>query len=147
MTGVIVLTSSVFVFVCVSVCVLPLYRPNRQTYGPEFGHVGQVNKYLGQVHRSRSKFKVTWSKNVSDVYMCTMLKTLAVILVELQSDEDTGSRHCNTFPFWLLGIIICEHSTQYINGRATTRGVFKAYAFFVTRKSYSTSASHLREGA
>ncbi len=47
-SGVIVLTSSV--------CLLPLY----QTYRLEFRHVGQVEGYLGQIRRSRSK--VTRSK-------------------------------------------------------------------------------------
>ncbi len=50
-SGVIVLTSSV----CVSVCLLPLSQPNGQTYGLEFQYVGQVEGYLGQVCRSRSK--------------------------------------------------------------------------------------------
>ena len=55
-SGVIVLTSSV----CVSVCVLPLSRPNGQTYGLEFRHVGQEEKYLGQVCRSRSRGQKTF---------------------------------------------------------------------------------------
>ena len=29
---------------CVSVCVLPLSRPNEQTYRPKFQHVGQVEE-------------------------------------------------------------------------------------------------------
>ena len=44
-SGVILLTS----FVCVSVCLLPISRPNGQTYGLE--------GYLGQVCRSMSKVK------------------------------------------------------------------------------------------
>ena len=48
--GVIVLTSSVRP----SVCLLPLSRPNGQTYGLEIWHEGQVAGYLGQVCRSRS---------------------------------------------------------------------------------------------
>ncbi len=55
--GVIVLTSCVCVSVCVCVCLLPLSCLNRQTYRPEFWYVGQVEGYLGQVHRSRSKVK------------------------------------------------------------------------------------------
>ena len=43
--GVIVLTSSV----CVCVCLLPLSPPNRL----EFWHVGQVEEYLDHVCRSR----------------------------------------------------------------------------------------------
>ena len=46
-------------------CVLPLSQPNGQTNGLEFWYVGQVEGYLGQVRRSRSKVKVTGSKNVS----------------------------------------------------------------------------------
>ncbi len=46
-SGVIVLTSSV--------CLLPLSRPNRQTYRLEIWHGGQVEGYLGQVYRSRSR--------------------------------------------------------------------------------------------
>ena len=42
-----------FDIVCVWVCVLPLSKTNRQTYGPEIQHVGQVEGYLGQVQRSR----------------------------------------------------------------------------------------------
>ena len=44
-SGVIVLTSSV----CLSVCLLPLSWPNGQTYILEFRNVGQVEGYLGQV--------------------------------------------------------------------------------------------------
>ncbi len=43
-----------FDIVCLSVCLLPLSRPNGQTYGPDFLYVGQVEVYLGEVHRSRS---------------------------------------------------------------------------------------------
>ncbi len=53
-TGVHVIVLTASVCVCVGVCVLPLYRPNEQTYGPEFRHVGQVEEYLGQVRKSRS---------------------------------------------------------------------------------------------
>ncbi len=41
-------------FDIVCVCVLPLPRPNGQTYRLDFLYVGQVEGYLGQVHRSRS---------------------------------------------------------------------------------------------
>ena len=37
------------VCLCVCVCLLPLSRPNGQTYGSEFQHLGQVEGYLGQV--------------------------------------------------------------------------------------------------
>ncbi len=50
---VIVVTSCVSV--SVSVCVLPLSRPNRQTYRLDFWHGGQVEGYLGQVGRARSQ--------------------------------------------------------------------------------------------
>ncbi len=53
-SGVIVLTSCVCVSVCPCVRVLPLSQPNGQTYRLEFWHGGQVEGYLGQVHRSRS---------------------------------------------------------------------------------------------
>ncbi len=43
-------------------CVLPLSWMNGQTYRPEIRRVGQVEGYLGQVQRSRSKVKVTRSK-------------------------------------------------------------------------------------
>ncbi len=60
MWGVIVLTRSVCVFVLLS-------QVNRQTYRLEFRHVGQVDDYLGQFRRARSKVKVTRSnKNVSN---------------------------------------------------------------------------------
>ena len=61
--GVIVFTS----FVCPSVGLCPsvsLSRPNRQAHRLEFWHGGQVEGYLGQVNRSRSRVKVTRSKNV-----------------------------------------------------------------------------------
>ncbi len=54
--GVIVLASSV----CVSVS---LSRSNGRTYRLEIWHGGQVEGYLGRVYRSRSKVKVTRSKN------------------------------------------------------------------------------------
>ena len=57
-TGVIVLAASVSVCVCLSVL---HSRPNGLTYRLEFCHVGQVEEYLGQVWRSRSKVKVTRS--------------------------------------------------------------------------------------
>ena len=53
-----------FDIVCLCVCLLPLSCLNGQTYRPEFWYVGQVEGYLGQVQRSRSKVKVTRSKNV-----------------------------------------------------------------------------------
>ncbi len=52
------------VCLCVCVCLLPLSCLNGQTYRPEFWYVSQVNIYLGQDQRSRSKVKVTGSKNV-----------------------------------------------------------------------------------
>ena len=64
--GVIVLTSCVTSSVCVLVCVLPLSQPKGQTWGPSVWHVGQVEKYLGQGHRS--KVKVIMSKNVLHVF-------------------------------------------------------------------------------
>ncbi len=53
MMGVIVLT----LCACLSECVFPLSPPNRQTYGREFWHGGQVKGHLGQVCRSRSLVK------------------------------------------------------------------------------------------
>ncbi len=51
--GVIVLALCVCVCVCVCVSV-SLSRKNEGTYRLEFWHGGQVEGYLGQVHRSRS---------------------------------------------------------------------------------------------
>ncbi len=53
---------------CVCVCVyLSRLRPNGQTYRPEFWHVGQVEGYLGQGHRSRppgkKKVSMRYSSN------------------------------------------------------------------------------------
>ncbi len=42
------------VCLCVSVCRLPISRPNGQAYGLEFWHGGPVEGYLGQLYRSRS---------------------------------------------------------------------------------------------
>ena len=46
-----------FDIVCVSVCVLPPSQLNGQIYGHDFWCVCQVEEYLGQVQRSRSKVK------------------------------------------------------------------------------------------
>ena len=55
-----------FGIVCVSVCPsISLCRLNGQTYRLEFWHGGQMGGYVGQGLRSRSKIKVTRSKNVS----------------------------------------------------------------------------------
>ncbi len=44
-----------FAIVILSVCLsVWLSQPNRQTYRPDFQHVGQVEEYLGQVRRSMS---------------------------------------------------------------------------------------------
>ena len=65
-------------------------------------------------------------------------------LMLLQSDEDTSStlgeashcgRHsdldgCEQRGIILLYLEIIIHSTPYMNGGATTRGVFKVHAFF-----------------
>ena len=55
MSGVIVLT--LFVCVHVSLSVHQSRSPNRQTYRPEFWHGCQVDGYLGQISRLRSKLK------------------------------------------------------------------------------------------
>ncbi len=77
---------------------------NGQTYGLEFRHVGQVEGYVGQGHRS--KVKVTRSKkNVS-----------MDCLLEIIDDFTDG---------------VAEESTHYFAVVNTaTWGVSKAYAFF-----------------
>ncbi len=40
--------------VCVSVCLSVTTLTSKQTYGPDFWCAGQVERYLGQVERSRS---------------------------------------------------------------------------------------------
>ncbi len=119
-TGVIVLTSCVCPSVCLCVTTL---QPKRQTYRPELWHVGQVEGYLGQVWRSRSKVKgqghqvfssdvklleLQWGRHKpGSCFSCTMRKT------SITSYAQQGI-----------------YSTPYMNCRAATRGVFKAYVFF-----------------
>ncbi len=97
-TGVIVLTSSV----CVSVCVLPFSQWNGQTYGPELQHIGQVEGYIGQVRRSRSKVKFPRSKNL---YMGISMELLLEII-----DGDAND------------------ATEEYDCTDTAQGVFNAYA-------------------
>ena len=74
-TGVIVLT----LCVCPCVCVIALLA-NKQTYRLEFWYVGQMEGYLGQVWRSRSKVKVTRLKKTFWVHIWPQW---------LHHDEDT----------------------------------------------------------
>ncbi len=108
-TGVIVLTS------CVCVCLLPLSCLNGQTYKPEFRYVGQVEGYLGQVRRSRSKVKVTRSKNV--------LRYFSIMAFVEQWGSKKWILHCSSEE-------ARTHSTPYMNGGATTRGVSKRICVF-----------------
>ncbi len=46
-------------------------------------------------------------------------------------DGITNKKWNSHFPLFAILIEIIIHSTPHMNGRATTRGVFKAYAFFI----------------
>ncbi len=51
---------------------------------------------------------------------------------EETSDEDTGNEETSGLDAspGCFSVRIIIHLTAYMNGRATTRGVFKAHAFF-----------------
>ncbi len=103
-----------FDIVCEWVNVLPLSWTNGRTNERP---VGQVEGYLGQVKRSRSKVKVTRSKK----------KLFKGVSTEYESEwerfRELGSKKWGYS--WKM-----VYLTPYMNGRATTRGVFKAYVGF-----------------
>ncbi len=125
---------------------LPLSWTNRQTYGPEIRHVGQVEGYLGQVQRSGSRLKrqghQVKKKNVLRVFQATRKASIRDVAAR-SSQEDPGTRsdRASTTTRNQEVIIIHVHATPYMNGRATAWGVFKAYAFFKNEICFNFSLS------
>ncbi len=111
----------VILCVCVSVS---LSRPNEQTYRLEFWHVGQVEGYLSQVWRSRSKVK-------GQGHQVKNRFSMRCIIVIQQKPGNRWSRPGSTDADegdFLCGMSDIQYHTW--NGRATTLGVFKAYVVF-----------------
>ncbi len=120
--------------------VLPLSWSNGQTYGHAIQHVRQVEGYLGQVQRSRSKVKVTRSKKrfkrvSSDKDIVGLQNGRGLCSKKQSVEEEEAIQPAGSLKGTCLFRNNIQYLTPYMIGRVTTRGVFKAYVFFFACKN------------
>ena len=122
--GVIVLTSCVSVWVCLSVrLTLLAKRTDIRTWILAYRSSGRISRSSSKVkligQRSWSPGQKTFSRVAYSGSSLTDAK-VQVVTGEMSSSPHDAAR----------GEEVIIYSTPYMNGRATTRGVFKAYVVF-----------------
>ena len=120
-----------FDIVCPSVTTLTAERTSIQTWF-------LVCRSSGRISRSSSKVKVIGQRSRSLGQKCLEPGWFVgepTLLARDSIYNYNANKHMKTSILLYLEIII--HSTPYTNSRATTRGVFKAHAFFVLMRSCS----------